>query len=159
MVSDAWAGFITAQVVASSALLGLLFIGVSLNLAKILSIRSLTDRALTAMVLLFAILLASSLLLVPGQPILALGLEVFAVGFLTWAGCTMLVISSWKDQSRGHFALHVALLEIATLPYLMGGAMLIAGQPIGMYWFAAAVVGSLLKAVTEAWVLLIEINR
>lgn len=159
MALDAWLNFITAQAGVSAALLGLLFIGISLNLTKIVSIRSLTDRALTAMVLLFAILFLSSLLLIPGQSIFARGLAVFAVGLLTWAGGTMLVLSSRKDQSRRHFALHVLLLEIATLPYLVSGALLMGGQPGGMYWFAAAVLGSLFKALVEAWVLLIEINR
>jgi len=159
MAFDAWLNFITAQAGVSAALLGLLFIGMSLNLGKIVSIGSLTDRALTAMVLLFVILFLSSLLLMPGLTLFARGLGVFAVGFVTWAGCTLLVLSSRKDQSRGRFAVQVFLLQIATLPYLVAGALLMGGQPSGMYWFAAAVLGSLLKALTEAWVLMIEINR
>jgi modulator of FtsH protease len=60
---------------ASAALLGLLFVGVSINLTKILGSRDPADRSLLTMILLLIILIVSSLLLVPGQPLNWLGAE------------------------------------------------------------------------------------
>jgi hypothetical protein len=48
---------------------------------------------------------------------------------------------------------------VATAPYLIGGGLLLAGRPVGHYWIAAAILLSLAKAVQDAWVLLVEINR
>ena len=65
---EAWVNFFVAQCGASAALLGLIFVSVSLNLTKILSHPLLPGRAFAAMFLLLAVLLAASLMLVPGQP-------------------------------------------------------------------------------------------
>lgn len=159
---DIWDNFLIAQVGASAALLGLLFVGVSLNLTKILSISYLPDRSLAAMILLFAILLISSLLLIPDQPSLVAGIEVLGVGVNVWLGGTVLAVRGWQALSKGrkaNFFFNLAFLQVATLPYIVAGLILLAGQSAGMYWLAAAVVISLAKASTDAWVLLIEINR
>lgn len=159
---DSWDNFLVAQVGASAALLGLLFVGVSLNLTKILSISYLPDRSLAAMVLLFAILLVSSLLLIPDQPAMAVGLEVLGIGVTVWLSGTVLAIRGWQALSkdrRANFFFNFAFLQAATLPYIVAGLMLLAAEFAGMYWLAAAIVVSLAKALTDAWVLLIEINR
>jgi modulator of FtsH protease len=57
----AWANFLTAQVGASAALVGLLFVGLSVNLSKILASAKLTDRAFVVFLLLLTVLVASSL--------------------------------------------------------------------------------------------------
>lgn len=84
-MTDAWANFLVAQVGASAALLGLLFVGVSLNLSKILSMPPLPNRALLAMMLLLGVLIASMLLLIPDQYSWAAGAELLAIGTLVWA--------------------------------------------------------------------------
>ena len=63
-----WDSFFVAQVGASAALAGLVFVGVSINLTKIMSVADLPARALEAVVVLLSVLIESSLLLVPGQP-------------------------------------------------------------------------------------------
>src|SRR5271156_6091694 len=76
---EPWANFFVAQVGASAALLGLVFVSISLNLPKILSNPYLPDRALMTMSLLLAILLVASLLLIPDQPRWAMATEIFVV--------------------------------------------------------------------------------
>lgn len=157
-----WDNFLVAQVGASAALLGLLFVGVSLNLTKILSISYLPDRSLAAMVLLFAILLVSSLLLIPDQPAMVVGLEVLGVGVAVWLSSTVLAVRGWQALSKdrkANFFFNFVFLQAATLPYIVAGLMLLAAELAGMYWLSAAIVVSLAKALTDAWVLLIEINR
>jgi modulator of FtsH protease len=78
-----WREFFVAQAGAAAALAGLVFVGVSINLDKIVAIPSMPSRALEAMVLLVAILVQSSLMLVPEQSLRALGFEVLAVALLS----------------------------------------------------------------------------
>jgi modulator of FtsH protease len=75
-----------AEAGASAALTGLIFVGVSLNLSKILSIRMLPDRALEALILLLSALTFSCLLLVPVHSHVVVGIEVLSLGLLLWLG-------------------------------------------------------------------------
>ena len=77
-----WHEFFLAQAGAAGVLVGLVFVGVSINLEKILSDpgSGLTGRAAEALILLVAVLTASALLLVPAQGTTMIGAEVLAVG-------------------------------------------------------------------------------
>jgi modulator of FtsH protease len=57
------------------------------------------------------------------------------------------------------FAVSMVLDQFGTLPYVIGGILLLSGGGTGYYWFAAAFLFSYAKAVLDAWVLLIEIVR
>jgi hypothetical protein len=159
---EAWANFFVAQCGASAALLGLLFVSVSLNLTRILSFPQLPDRALVVLLLLFAVLVLSSLMLMPGQPIQVVGIEVLAMGATICGLTSALGIRSARRASaelRWTFIRHLALLEIATLPYIVAGILLTYGAVAGFYWLAGAMILSFVKSVADAWVLLVEINR
>jgi hypothetical protein len=86
-----WENFFIAQVSASAALTGLIFVAVSINLTRILSLPKLPNRALASLLLLLTILITSSLLLVPGQPVVVVGIEVLIVGLASWivVGCSI----------------------------------------------------------------------
>jgi modulator of FtsH protease len=88
-----WNGFLVAQVGASAALAGLVFVGVSINLTRILSTGSLPEYALQALVLLLAVLVISSLLLAP-QPLTASAIELLLAGVADTAMLLFLVIYS-----------------------------------------------------------------
>jgi len=62
-----WESFFVAQVGASAAVAGLVFVGVSINLDKILKYVGLPARAMEALVVLILVLVTSSLMLVPGH--------------------------------------------------------------------------------------------
>jgi hypothetical protein len=157
-----WEAFFTAQVAASSTLAGLMFVGLSLNLAKILSNPSLANRALAGFYLLIAILVVSSLQLLPRQSSAVAGAEILAVGLATWFAGSRLDLASVRQSNaelRHHFIRHSILFQIAVVPYLLGGILVLAGWLSGFYWAAAAIVASLVVVLFEAWVLLVEINR
>jgi hypothetical protein len=64
-----------------------------------------------------------------------------------------------RPDLRQAFDLRVALGQIATLPFVFAGIAVLAGGLGGLYWLVAGMVFSILVALFEAWVLLIEINR
>jgi len=157
-----WEAFFTAQLTAAATLAGLLFVGVSLNLPKILSNPSLPGRALSGFYLLLANLILASLMLVPEQPPVAIGLEIFLVGLVLWgvvSGLDVGAIRRSAKEYRSYFVRHFFMFQMAVIPYLVAGVMVLVGAHGGLYWLAAAMVISLFVASTEAWVLLVEINR
>jgi len=87
---NAWHDFFLAQAGAAGVLTGLVFVGVSINLQKIVSNprSGLAGRAGEALILLVAVLMASVLVLVPGQGLGVLGVEVLVVGL---AACGWIV--------------------------------------------------------------------
>src|SRR5215211_7863206 len=118
------------------ALDGLVFVAVSINLQEIVSDpgSGLPGRAAEALILLVGVLMASVLLLVPGQGQVMVGAEVLVVGLVTW-GCVVAIqllrLRSWgtmRPDLRQPFVLRVALGQIATLPLVVAGiAVLVAG--------------------------------
>jgi hypothetical protein len=83
--TDGWGELFLAEAGASAALAGLLFVAISINLTKILEVRGLVGRAGEAIVLLVAVLIVSTLVLVPDQPRVALGTELLVTGLLAWS--------------------------------------------------------------------------
>jgi modulator of FtsH protease len=147
---------------ASAALTGLIFVGVSINLARILSFPKLPNRALLALVILLTILVMSSLLLVPGQSLLLVGGEVLIVGLVSWTlvlGLDVSILRATEPRYRRSFVLNIALSQLAVLPYLIAGLTVLLSGAAGLYWLVPAVIFSFLKAILDAWVLLVEINR
>ena len=164
---DEWHDFFLAQAGAAGVLAGLVFVGASINLEKIVSQpgSGLPGRVAEALILLVAVLTASVLLLVPGQGPVMVGAEVLVVGLATWGWVVviqLLRLRSWRAMRpdlRQAFVLRVALGQIATVPLVVAGIAVLAGGLGGLYWLVAGMVFSILVALFEAWVLLIEINR
>src|ERR1700683_1533033 len=157
-----WETFFTAKLAAAATLAGVLLLGVSLNLAKILANPSLPGRALSGFYLLLANVIVASLMLVPEQPATAIGLEILCAGLALWGMISRLDIIAIRRsmaEYRRYFVRHFFMFQLAVIPYLVGGVMVLAGVHGGLYWVAAAMVISLFVASTEAWVLLVEINR
>jgi hypothetical protein len=164
---EEWHDFFLAQAGAAGVLTGLVFVGVSINLQKILSDPSsgLPGRAAEALVLLVAVLTASVLLLVPGQGVKLIGAEVLAIGLGTWVWVVAIQsmrLRSWqtmRSDLRGTLMLRVALGQIATLPLVAAGIFVLAGGLGGLYWLVVGMIFSIIVALFDAWVLLVEINR
>jgi hypothetical protein len=162
VTANDWGAFYTAQLGAAAALGGLVFVGLSLNLKKILSYAWPPGRALLALMVLMAILIISSFMLMPGQSLNALGIEIASVGvllFLVGSGMEVYALRKVSLQNRPAFIVNLALLELGILPFIVVGVLLLLGVEGGFYWIAAGVIVSFIKAVMDAWVLLVEINR
>jgi hypothetical protein len=162
MTIDAWSNFFVAQCGASAALLGLLFVSVSLNLKQILAFPQLPGRAALAMLLLLTILVVALLMLIPGQTAVANAIEILGGG-VSICGAAIAIKSRDLRRSasdwRLYFIRDTALLAVATLPYFVAAALMLSGSVAALYWLAAAMLLSILKSMSDSWVLLVEINR
>lgn len=157
-----WHDLFAAAAGASAALLGLLFVAVSINLERILRYEGLPGRALEAMSLLTCVLVVSIAGLVPGQSHVALGLELVVIAGIAASivlGQPVVVadadgrepvswkVSRWTVRLAGLVPIGIAALSLLVEA---GG---------GLYWLAAGIVLATLGAITGAWVLLVEILR
>jgi modulator of FtsH protease len=160
-MASEWTNFFVAQVGASAALLGLLFVSLSINISKILSIKQLPGRALLALMLLFAVLLISLLLLLPSQPVAVIGGTIMVVFATVAIAGTYFQIAAFRSMPahRMNVVLNGTLLAFSVLPYGIGALHVARGDWGAVIWIAVATMFSLLKAVMDAWVLLVEINR
>jgi hypothetical protein len=164
---NAWHDFFLAQAGAAGVLTGLVFVGVSINLQKIVSDprSGLAGRAAEALILLVAVLVASVLVLVPAQGADVLGAEVLVVGLATWVWIAaiqlprMLEWTTMRADLRVSFVLRVVLGQVTALALVIAGVALLWVGPGGLYWLVASTVIAILGALSDAWVLLVEINR
>jgi L-asparagine transporter-like permease len=159
---NGWENFFVGELGASAALTGLVFVGVSINLTKIMTSSHLINRALEALVALVVVLFISSLLLIPGQAFLAIGIEVLLIGLLDWITMLLIQLNTWRKmepQYRSAFARIIVAPQMAVLCFVIAGVVLLLFGAAGLYWIVAATLLSFLAAFIDAWVLLIEINR
>jgi hypothetical protein len=162
-----WHDFFLAQAGAAGVLTGLVFVGVSINLQKIVSDPSsgLAGRAAEALILLVAVLMAFVLVLVPAQGPGVLGAEVLVVGLAAWGWIVAIQLPRLREWGtmradlRGPFVWRVVLVQVATLPLVIAGVAVLWVGRGGLYWLMAGTIFSILAALFEAWVLLVEINR
>jgi hypothetical protein len=156
-----WANFFIAQTGAAAALTGLIFVAVSLNLTKILSFSYLPVRALQSLMILMTILIVSSLMLVP-QSLQCAGLEIFIIGAIVCIIMISLDLKSFRAMQKEYvyrLFVNIILGLLALIPYLIAGILMWMNYSSGIYWLIPAVIISFMKALMDAWVLLVEINR
>ena len=157
-----WHDFFVAVAGASAALTGLIFVGISISLTKILSIGGLPDRALLSLLLLLNVLVISVLFLVPNQTLKALGIEILIVSIITYTIIFQLDLRIFKHKQNRFKRLYTFYFVIdhaATIPFIIVGFALTMGWANGLYWVVVGTLFSIIKAVLDGWVLLVEINR
>ena len=157
-----WTDLFVAVAGASAALLGLLFVAVSINLERILSYEGLPERALETLLLLLGVLIVSIVGLMPGQSNVALGLELFAIASIVAA--IILRLPAPRSEDTGQEPTQWRLSRIGvrlmgTVPLLIGALSVLFEAGGGLYWIVAGIVLAIVGAVANAWVLLVEILR
>jgi modulator of FtsH protease len=157
-----WSNFLIAEAGAAAALTGLVFVAVSINLHRILSFPGLADRAAESLCQLFGALLVSTTLLVPGQSMTAIGLELLALGTTLWAVQMILQVRHIQrklGQPWSWIIQRMTLSQLATLPFCAVGLSVLIGFAPGLYWMVLGFIFSFVAGVSSAWVLLVEILR
>jgi hypothetical protein len=150
------------QAEAAATLMGLVFVAVSINLQKIMSFPGLPGRAGESILQLFQVFLISTVCLVPEQSSRTLAIEVLAISLSSWIVQLVMLRSYLRimgDHPKSWITYRAALSQLATIPFLVAGLMLLEGSETALYWLVPGFVFSFVAAVISAWVLLVEILR
>jgi hypothetical protein len=157
-----WTTYLAVQAGAAATLTGLVFVAVSLNLKKIVSFPGLSSRAGESLLQLLNVFFISGFALIPGQPPKLLGIEVFAIGLISWTVQIRGQIHYLFNRA-GHpltwITYRALAAQLATLPFCIAGVELFGGSPHGLYWLAFGFTFSFMAALFTSWVLLVEILR
>jgi hypothetical protein len=157
-----WGNFFVAMAGAAAALAGLIFVGMSISLAKILAIPKISGRGLESLMLLMAILIVSAFCLIPGQSSRLLGTEFICLGVVIWVLVLWIdigMLKAMKAPYKSNYKLNLVISQVAVLPYMISGLILVFQGYGGVYWLIPGLITSFTKALMDAWVLLVEIQR
>jgi hypothetical protein len=157
-----WSNYLAAVAEVAATLTGLVFVAVSINLSRVISLPGLVGRAAESLMQLFAVVIISINALIPGQSSLALGMKVLGLGSLLWIVETVMQIRYMQTKPtrwRRWVFLRIAQTQFANIPFCVCGILLIRGSTGALYWLPTGFVFSLLAGVIGAWVLLVEILR
>jgi hypothetical protein len=157
-----WSDFLVAAAGTAGALAGLLFVAISINLARIIEIPGVSGRAAESIILLSATLSECLAALIPRLPVAWLGLILAIIAMPAWMAPVVIQIESVKARTyiRPSYVVTRALFhQAAALPGVLASISLLGFLPGGMLWLGAGVTVSLLVAIFNAWILLVEILR
>jgi hypothetical protein len=155
-----WHDLFAAAAGASAALLGLLFVAISINLKLILEHRHLPGRAAATLATLLSVLAVCSFGLTPGQSDRALGVEILATGAVVSTQAIWVSVGKRSQGDPLSWTLgNLPILLFPALTFVGGGCSLLAGSGGGLYWILAGTVSTFVGASINAWVLLVEIVR
>jgi hypothetical protein len=155
--SAEWHELFVASAGAGAALAGLVFVAVSINVERILKYEGLPERALETVLLLLGVVVVSLTGLGPFGESDWLGIVLLAEA-LAITGVVGGLLARTPGE-REHRASRIWLVAIGTVPFVIGGLSLVAGTGGGLWWTLAGMIGAIVGAVINAWVLLVEILR
>lgn len=153
---EVWHDFYLMVGGASAVLTGLIFVAVSLHLRTVLRDPWHRGRAASSLLALMSAVLISGAVLIPGQPLAALGLEIALIALISPAysvrGMTHLPRA---HQARRSAELVVGLLGVALA--VLAGVSLIAQVGGGLWLLVPGAAIALGSAVWNAWRLMVDV--
>jgi hypothetical protein len=152
-----WVDFAVVTGGATAALLGLLFVSVTLRIDVIVRREELQARASQTLSLLLVGLLVAVLLVVP-QHLRALGVELIALAVLAAA-----ILLHLERQVRGSGTFRrtadLTTPNVTTCAFVVtAGCVLAAGSRDGLYFLVPAIVAVLAGCGLNAWLLLLRLS-
>lgn len=159
-----WINYFTITGSIASGLTGLIFVGLSVNLKKIFCITKthLPSRAVSSLVLITNIVIVSNVCLIPDQPLPMLGAEIFILAIAIWVALSRLSFKTYKrveDLYKKPYFRNFLLLQLAILPYLTAGVLLMLNVPAAFYFLVPGIIFSLMKSLLDIWFLTVDINK
>lgn len=158
---EAWSEFNVAMVGATAALAGLVIVAASVNIGDIIKSVSLTARLAAGIAGLVLALAGSAIGLFPGIGPLPYGVAVLvlAVGAGVFqVQATRRIVENRDPQNRLRWA-KSAVGFVAPLAYIVGGALVAAGEPQGLAWTAIGSIIAVITALLVSWIVLVEVLR
>jgi len=148
---------------ASATLAGLVFVALSVNIARILQVSHLPSRAGATIGSLMVILVCSMAALIP-QPEWMLGIEIAGFAFFGWVMKTWSAYRAFVDRMKTGRPMFEAVVEttlgqLQVLPFFVGAPQIMRGDDAGFYWIAGGILTGFVFSVFNGWVLLVEILR
>jgi modulator of FtsH protease len=159
-VIDHWRTFFTTEVTVAAGLTGLVFVALSINLAKIITQRVLVDRAGEALLLLSQPIVLGLTVLAPGS-VQTTGITLCAISVAFAIIITSLLVRGRPEEGpmRRPFWLRAGLVE-ASLGSVVAGSVLLADGAAAPYgWIGFGALAGIALGIADGWVLLIEILR
>jgi hypothetical protein len=157
-----WQTLFALQAGAAATLTGLVFVAVSINLARILAFPGLPSRAAESIIQFLQVFFICTAALIPGQSRVVLAAEILGIALLSWA-IQVVGIIRYSRSRAGHpllwLVIRIVQTQLASTPLLVAGTCLLLGSPAGLYWLVAGFAFSFVAGVTNAWVLLVEVVR
>jgi formate-dependent nitrite reductase membrane component NrfD len=155
-----WGDFSVLMGAATAALLGLLFVAVSIRIEPIARNAELRNRAAQTLTLLLTGLLAAALLAVPDQRDWLLGVEYLILGLVV--ASVAVVLNRRAGERRGSTvarrvdAINPTVVTCSLL--FITAVVLILGHEDGTYVLVPALIAVLAGGVVNAWLILVALN-
>ena len=130
----AWSGFFAAEAGATAALAGLIFVGVSISLPRVLAHAALPGRAAESLIQMVGGLIVATLGLIPAQPLGWFGAEVLVTGLALWTVPSVLqwrYLKTRKGDPWSWVISRIVMNQLATLPYVGAGVFALMGYEQG----------------------------
>jgi modulator of FtsH protease len=157
----AWHDFFVMAGGGAAALIGLLFVALSINLHHVMGTPGVTSRAATFLIGLVTILFSSAVALIPDQSPRTFGIELLIIGFIGIALDGMFrrrFMQPTEFLSRGHNqVVRYVLLTGATIPAWIASISLLEGWPRALDWLALSYAFLLYGGISGSWILLVEL--
>lgn len=160
---ELWHDFFLGELGASAALIGLVFVGVSINLSKIITSSGLVNRAGEALLNLVMVLFTASAALVPTDSAVVKGIIFLVIALIYWGLLLLLQIEIYRridPEYRKKFIIYTVIInQVAAICFFLGGLGLSTLGADSLYLIGAATFLAYTTCFIDSWVLLIEIMR
>ena len=158
---EGWESFGVVVGAASGALIGLLFVAISVNSSRIANHPALYGFATRTLVLFAIPLVAAILVVTPRQPDWVLGAELIVLGIVARAAWVLAGLGHASEdaglESRLARTLDLTTPTLSTslLTEIAGVTLIVGGG--GLYWLVPALILALVGGMLTAWLLLLRL--
>jgi hypothetical protein len=152
--AEAWIDFYVTAGASAAVLIGLLFVGLSINREKIAAHPVLGGQARQALFALVSIFVLSLIMLIPEQSSEALGAELLAAALVNLGLAVPRQVRRMKatgPTDRRTFALLIAVFDGALLLVVAAGVSLLGDSDFALSLLAPAVIAFALLAIFNSW--------
>jgi hypothetical protein len=158
---DGWGDFAVIIGGVSAAMVGLLFVAVSIKVELIVRSVTLRARAAQTMTLFLVVVLAAIILAIPAQPLWVFGVLMVTLGVLAAAVLTVLDRQAKRANDGTSLTRTLSAITPNALTCLLvvaTGAAALFGWRGSVYVLAAATIGAITGGVVNAWLFLVRLG-